>query len=46
MIFELIENLVSNAIKYNKDGGSIKISIEDAENGVILKVTDTVSVRP
>ncbi len=23
MIFELVENLVSNAIKYTKDGGSI-----------------------
>ena len=41
MIFELIENLVSNAIKYNKDGGSITVSIEETENGVILKVQDT-----
>ena len=41
MIFELVENLVSNAIKYNKDGGSITVSIEDTENGVILKVRDT-----
>ena len=41
MIFELIENLVSNAIKYNKDGGSITVSIEETENGVILKVKDT-----
>ena len=41
MIFELIENLVSNAIKYNKDGGSITVSIEDTENRAILKVKDT-----
>ena len=41
MIFELVENLVSNAIKYNKDGGSITVSIEETENGVILKVQDT-----
>ena len=41
MIFELIENLVSNAIKYNKDGGSITVSIEETDNGVILKVKDT-----
>ena len=41
MIFELVENLVSNAIKYNKDGGSITVSIEDTENSVILKVKDT-----
>ena len=41
MIFELIENLVSNAIKYNKDGGSITVSIEDSEDGATLKVKDT-----
>ena len=41
MIFELIENLVSNAIKYNKDGGSITVSIEENTEGVILKVKDT-----
>ena len=41
MIFELIENLVSNAIKYNKDGGSITVFIEETDNGVILKVKDT-----
>ena len=41
MIFELIENLVSNAIKYNKDSGSIDVLIEETENGVILKVKDT-----
>ena len=41
MIFELIENLVSNAIKYNKDGGSITVSLEETDNGVILKVKDT-----
>ena len=41
MIFELIENLVSNAIKYNKDGGTIKVSIEESSACVILKVKDT-----
>ena len=41
MIFELIENLVSNAIKYNKDGGLITISTRETENGVILTVKDT-----
>ena len=41
MIFELIENLVSNAIKYNKDGGKITVSLEETENDVILKVKDT-----
>ena len=41
MIFELIENLVSNAIKYNKDGGSITVSIDETPEGAILKVKDT-----
>ena len=41
MIFEMIENLVSNAIKYNKDGGSITVSVEETESIAILKVKDT-----
>ena len=41
MISELVENLVSNAIKYNKDGGSIIVSIEETEKGVSLQVKDT-----
>ncbi len=41
MIFELVENLVSNAIKYNKDGGSVTISITETDTGVSLVVEDT-----
>ena len=41
MIFELVENLVSNAIKYNKDGGSVTVSITEIDTGVCLKVEDT-----
>ena len=41
MIFELVENLVSNAIKYNKDGGSVAVSISETDAGVCLKVEDT-----
>ena len=41
MISDLIENLVSNAIKYNKDGGSIFVSIDETENVVRLQVKDT-----
>ncbi len=41
MIFELVENLVSNAIKYNKDGGSVTISISETDAGVCLQVKDT-----
>ena len=41
MIFELVENLVSNAIKYNKDGGSVTVSITETDTGICLKVEDT-----
>ncbi|MBO5042167.1 MAG: hypothetical protein J6D87_04310 [Clostridia bacterium] len=41
MIFELIENLVSNAIKYNKDGGSVTVSMTETDTGVSLAVEDT-----
>ena len=41
MIFELVENLVSNAIKYNKDGGSVTVSLTETDTGVCLKVEDT-----
>ena len=41
MIFELVENLVSNAIKYNKDGGSVTVSISETDAGVSLAVEDT-----
>ena len=40
-IFELIENLCSNAINYNKDDGKITVSITQQTDGVMLKVSDT-----
>ena len=40
-IFELIENLCSNAINYNKDNGKIAISITEQTDGIELKVSDT-----
>ncbi|MBQ9117758.1 MAG: PAS domain S-box protein [Clostridia bacterium] len=40
-IFELIENLCSNAINYNKDNGKITVSITEQTDGVMLKVSDT-----
>ncbi|MBQ8545333.1 MAG: hypothetical protein IJ437_00125 [Clostridia bacterium] len=41
MIYELIENLVSNAVKYNKDGGTVTVSVTDTDAGVCLQVKDT-----
>ncbi len=41
MVFELVQNLVSNAIKYNKDAGSVTVSITDTDESVCLQVKDT-----
>ena len=41
LLKHLISNLVDNAIKYNKDNGSIDISLEDSDDSVLLKVKDT-----
>lgn len=38
---ELILNLADNAVKYNRPGGMVRISIAEAENGIILTVSDT-----
>lgn len=40
-IFELVQNLVSNAVNYNKQGGSINIDIEQTGKKTILSVKDT-----
>ncbi len=37
----LFNNLVSNAVKYNRDGGRVDVTIEPAANGVRLEVADT-----
>lgn len=38
---EILYNLCDNAIKYNKEKGSVKISIEKRAEGLVLSVTDT-----
>lgn len=37
----VLNNLISNAVKYNRDGGSVTVSIRDDERHVTLAVTDT-----
>jgi len=39
--WEMVYNLVDNAIKYNKEGGLVKIEIIESDNHVELLVTDT-----
>ncbi len=36
-----INNLVSNAIKYNKPGGSVSIAAEESDEAVLIRVSDT-----
>ena len=40
-IFELIQNLCSNAVNYNKQDGSIKITIAEKNSSVLLEVADS-----
>lgn len=39
--YELIYNLCDNAIRYNRPGGSVKITVEKNEEHCIIKVSDT-----
>ncbi len=41
MLEELLYNLCSNAIRYNKPNGSVEVSVEETAEGVLLKVADT-----
>ena len=41
LLFELIYNLMDNGIRYNKTGGSVRVSIAEEGNKVILKIADT-----
>lgn len=41
MIYELVENLISNATKYNKEGGQVAVSVAETDAGVRLTVKDT-----
>jgi two-component system phosphate regulon sensor histidine kinase PhoR len=38
---EMIYNLVDNAIKYNKERGSVLIQVSPQEDGILLSVRDT-----
>lgn len=40
-MYELMQNLCSNAVNYNKDGGEIEIILEQNANGATVRVRDT-----
>jgi len=37
----ILNNLVSNAVKYNKDNGKVDVNVSEDEKFVIIKVSDT-----
>ena len=41
LLFELIYNLIDNAIRYNEAGGSVRVSITDEQEQVCMCVSDT-----
>ncbi len=41
IVEEIIHNILSNAIKYNKEGGSVKVKIRQCVDGVEYSVKDT-----
>ena len=47
LLYEIIYNLCDNAIKYNRDGGSVEIDISQDADAVLLRVQDTgVGIAP
>lgn len=40
-LYEALENLISNGIKYNKENGTLTLSLKRNENSILLTVTDT-----
>ncbi len=41
LLYEIIYNLVENAIKYNIPGGKVSVSVDKTTSGAVLKVADT-----
>ena len=41
LLYEIIYNLCDNAIKYNREGGSVRVRVESREESVAVSVEDT-----
>ena len=40
-MYELMQNLITNAVHYNKVGGQIEVTLEETDKSAIIKVKDT-----
>ncbi len=40
-LYELVFNLLDNAVKYNREGGSVRVHVERARGSIALTVEDT-----
>ena len=40
-LYEMLYNLIDNAIKYNTDGGKVEVTVSTSEASVIISVMDT-----
>lgn len=41
LLYEIVYNLCDNAIKYNREGGRVDISVENENGSAVLTVSDT-----
>ena len=41
LVYEIVYNLADNAIKYNKDGGGVRVTVEKRGGDAVLTVADT-----
>ena len=41
LVQEIAFNLMDNAIKYNREGGDVRVSVSEGEGGVVLAVEDS-----
>lgn len=41
LIYRLLFNLTENAVKYNRPGGSVRVSVIQTEKDILIRVTDT-----
>lgn len=41
LIYRLVFNLIENAVKYNRRGGSVSVSVHKENSDVVVRVSDT-----